>query len=209
MRLCRQKRSSVCLVGKKGFPLQRYMDRFRFRWLYYSCQLRSLAFWLVWVSLRLWAMMAIVCFHSRMLKLLVALLWVLHLGWKNLWVNCMSPQLSFTQMSCLIVCFGSYAPLYTALTTGILNLSNRWSSYLQCADPGFCGSLTTFSTWQLQVFGAWTNLQQANRSGFADVCRSPASLSSGYADPNKIIVPWWCGIDHNHNVSFPRFSFFR
>ncbi|KAF9534266.1 CrcB-like protein-domain-containing protein [Crepidotus variabilis] len=43
-----------------------------------------------------------------------------------------------------------YGPLYTALTTG------------------FCGSLTTFSSWQLQVFQAWINASQTKRGGFAD-----------------------------------------
>ncbi|KAF8913957.1 CrcB-like protein-domain-containing protein [Gymnopilus junonius] len=44
-----------------------------------------------------------------------------------------------------------YGPFYTALTTG-----------------RFCGSLTTFSSWQLQVFQAWINAGQYNRSGFQD-----------------------------------------
>ncbi|KIY49270.1 hypothetical protein FISHEDRAFT_41531 [Fistulina hepatica ATCC 64428] len=43
-----------------------------------------------------------------------------------------------------------YAPLYTAITTG------------------FCGSLTTFSGWQLDVFHAWVNAEHYSRGGFHD-----------------------------------------
>ncbi|KAF5390576.1 hypothetical protein D9757_002739 [Collybiopsis confluens] len=43
-----------------------------------------------------------------------------------------------------------YPPLYTALTTG------------------FCGSLTTFSSWQLDVFNSWLNPQDAHRPGLRD-----------------------------------------
>ncbi|KAF9268035.1 hypothetical protein L218DRAFT_853602 [Marasmius fiardii PR-910] len=43
-----------------------------------------------------------------------------------------------------------YAPLYTAITTG------------------FCGSLTTFSGWQLDVFNSWINASRADRGGFRD-----------------------------------------
>jgi len=42
---------------------------------------------------------------------------------------------------------GYYSPLYTAVTTG------------------FCGSLTTFSGWQLDVFNSWINQGQFHRSG--------------------------------------------
>lgn len=44
-----------------------------------------------------------------------------------------------------------YAPLYTALTTG------------------FCGSFTTFSSWQLTVFQAWINSGQYHRDWLRDV----------------------------------------
>lgn len=40
-----------------------------------------------------------------------------------------------------------YSPLYTALTTG------------------FCGSLTTFSSWQFDIWDAWTNAGDAARGG--------------------------------------------
>ncbi|KAG7096887.1 hypothetical protein E1B28_004293 [Marasmius oreades] len=43
-----------------------------------------------------------------------------------------------------------YAPLYTAITTG------------------FCGSLTTFSGWQLDVFNSWINAGGGDRGGFQD-----------------------------------------
>ncbi|KAF9075724.1 CrcB-like protein-domain-containing protein [Rhodocollybia butyracea] len=43
-----------------------------------------------------------------------------------------------------------YPPLYTALTTG------------------FCGSLTTFSSWQLDVFSSWLNSEDTHRSGLQD-----------------------------------------
>ncbi|KAN0131423.1 CrcB-like domain containing protein [Lactarius tabidus] len=44
-----------------------------------------------------------------------------------------------------------YSPLYTAITTG------------------FCGSLTTFSGWQLDVFNSWINEGQFHRDGLRDV----------------------------------------
>ncbi|KAG1752724.1 CrcB-like protein-domain-containing protein [Suillus paluster] len=48
--------------------------------------------------------------------------------------------------------FGNfYGPLYTAMTTG------------------FCGSLTTFSGWQVDVFDSWVNTGQFHRGGLRDV----------------------------------------
>jgi len=44
-----------------------------------------------------------------------------------------------------------YTPLYVALTTG------------------FCGSLTTFSSWQYDVFSSWTNSAHASRDWLRDV----------------------------------------
>ncbi|KAJ7754250.1 CrcB-like protein-domain-containing protein [Mycena maculata] len=44
-----------------------------------------------------------------------------------------------------------YPPAYTALTTG------------------FCGSLTTFSGWQLDIFKSWLNSSDAHRSALSDV----------------------------------------
>ncbi|CAE7099629.1 unnamed protein product [Rhizoctonia solani] len=44
-----------------------------------------------------------------------------------------------------------YPPLYTAITTG------------------FCGSLTTFSSWQLDVFQAWSNAGGFHRGWLRDV----------------------------------------
>ncbi|KAJ8587424.1 hypothetical protein M405DRAFT_821614 [Rhizopogon salebrosus TDB-379] len=47
--------------------------------------------------------------------------------------------------------FGNfYGPLYTAMTTG------------------FCGSLTTFSGWQVDVFDSWVNTGQFHRGGLRD-----------------------------------------
>ncbi|KAF8974502.1 CrcB-like protein-domain-containing protein [Flammula alnicola] len=63
-------------------------------------------------------------------------------------------------VGCLIMGFGVrfkepigqyYGPLYTAITTG------------------FCGSLTTFSGWQMDVFNAWINANQYKRGGLRDV----------------------------------------
>lgn len=45
----------------------------------------------------------------------------------------------------------SYGPLYTALTTG------------------FCGSLTTFSGWQYDIFSSWLNPSEFHRDWFRDV----------------------------------------
>lgn len=54
----------------------------------------------------------------------------------------------------LKVPFGNfYGPLYTALTTG------------------FCGSLTTFSGWQVDIFDSWVNSGQFYRGGLRDVSR--------------------------------------
>lgn len=66
-----------------------------------------------------------------------------------------------------------YGPLYTALTTG------------------FCGSLTTFSGWQLDIFNSWINSGKFHRGGLQDFINgvgvsaitlslSLASLSFGY-----------------------------
>ncbi|KAF9567338.1 hypothetical protein CPC08DRAFT_681139 [Agrocybe pediades] len=86
-------------------------------------------------------------------------------------------------MGCLIMGVGLrlkepigqfYAPLYTALTTG------------------FCGSLTTFSSWQLDVFNAWINAGRHKRGGLRDfvdgvgsstitLSLSLGSLAFGYA----------------------------
>ncbi|KAJ7638875.1 CrcB-like protein-domain-containing protein [Roridomyces roridus] len=56
-----------------------------------------------------------------------------------------------------------YPPAYTALTTG------------------FCGSLTTFSGWQLDVFKSWLNVNNVHRSGLSDVmdglCKSVFTIS--------------------------------
>jgi hypothetical protein len=41
----------------------------------------------------------------------------------------------------------------------------RWTPY--CV--GFCGSLTTFSSWQLDVFLSWANSSAAHRDWFRDV----------------------------------------
>lgn len=35
---------------------------------------------------------------------------------------------------------------------------------------GFCGSLTTFSGWQLDVFNSWINEGHSHRNGLRDVC---------------------------------------
>ncbi|KAK7691059.1 hypothetical protein QCA50_006162 [Cerrena zonata] len=63
-------------------------------------------------------------------------------------------------MGCFIMGFGVgikdplgqfYGPLYTAMTTG------------------FCGSLTTFSGWQFDVFQSWLNVNEDHRDWFRDV----------------------------------------
>ncbi|KIM46123.1 hypothetical protein M413DRAFT_441183 [Hebeloma cylindrosporum] len=69
-------------------------------------------------------------------------------------------QLAYVQgVGCLIMGIGLslkaplgafYSPLFTALITG------------------FCGSLTTFSNWQSDVFNAWINAGQFNRGGLRD-----------------------------------------
>ncbi|KAJ6539406.1 CrcB-like protein-domain-containing protein [Mycena capillaripes] len=60
-----------------------------------------------------------------------------------------------------------YPPAYTALTTG------------------FCGSLTTFSGWQLDIFKSWLNASSAPRSALHDamdgVCKSIFTISLSLA----------------------------
>ncbi|KAJ7904579.1 CrcB-like protein-domain-containing protein [Mycena olivaceomarginata] len=60
-----------------------------------------------------------------------------------------------------------YSPAYTALTTG------------------FCGSLTTFSGWQLDIFKSWINANNAPRSALHDVmdgvCKSVFTISLSLA----------------------------
>ncbi|KAJ7276465.1 CrcB-like protein-domain-containing protein [Mycena haematopus] len=60
-----------------------------------------------------------------------------------------------------------YPPAYTALTTG------------------FCGSLTTFSGWQLDIFKSWLNVGNAPRSVLHDVmdgvCKSVFTISLSLA----------------------------
>ncbi|KAF8484876.1 CrcB-like protein-domain-containing protein [Russula ochroleuca] len=55
--------------------------------------------------------------------------------------------------------FSNYAPFYTAITTG------------------FCGSLTTFSGWQLDIFFSWINEGQYHRSGLRDVVDGVGKVS--------------------------------
>ncbi|KAJ7068321.1 CrcB-like protein-domain-containing protein [Mycena amicta] len=56
-----------------------------------------------------------------------------------------------------------YPPAYTALTTG------------------FCGSLTTFSGWELDIFKSWLNASNVPRSGLNDVidgiCKTAFTIS--------------------------------
>nr|GAT59483.1 predicted protein [Mycena chlorophos] len=56
-----------------------------------------------------------------------------------------------------------YPPAYTAITTG------------------FCGSLTTFSGWELDIFKSWVNSGSASRSGVSDavdgICKTAFTIS--------------------------------
>jgi len=64
----------------------------------------------------------------------------------------------------------SYAPLYTALTTGqILYPILAFHQFISFSLSGFCGSLTTFSSWQLDVFNAWIDAGRHKRGGLRDV----------------------------------------
>ncbi|KAJ7507884.1 CrcB-like protein-domain-containing protein [Mycena galericulata] len=60
-----------------------------------------------------------------------------------------------------------YPPAYTALTTG------------------FCGSLTTFSGWQLDIFKSWLNTNDVQRSALSSVmdglCKSVFTISLSLA----------------------------
>ncbi|PPQ94029.1 hypothetical protein CVT25_009877 [Psilocybe cyanescens] len=96
--------------------------------------------------------------------------------------NSVFPLVYVQAMGCLIMGIGLrmkepmgqfYGPLYTALTTG------------------FCGSLTTFSSWQADIFNTWINARQYRRGGLRDfvdgvglsvitLSLSLASISFGY-----------------------------
>jgi len=56
-----------------------------------------------------------------------------------------------------------YGPLYTGLTTG------------------FCGSLTTFSSWQVDVFISWANTSGFHRDWFRDVIDGLAKTLATFA----------------------------
>ncbi|KAF7352738.1 hypothetical protein MVEN_01240000 [Mycena venus] len=77
-----------------------------------------------------------------------------------------------------------YPPAYTALTTG------------------FCGSLTTFSGWQLDIFKSWLNANNAPRSALHDVmdgvCKTVFTISLSLASLfygmhlAKEVSPYFC-----------------
>ncbi|TEB35659.1 hypothetical protein FA13DRAFT_1753220 [Coprinellus micaceus] len=100
-------------------------------------------------------------------------------------------------LGCLIMGFGLsmkgplgeyYGPFYTALTTG------------------FCGSLTTFSGWQFDIFNSWINAGNVHRNGLSDFINgvgistvtlslSLGSVSFGYTI-GLVVLPY---------LKFPRF----
>lgn len=100
-------------------------------------------------------------------------------------------------IGCLVMGFGLslkeplgryYGPFYTAITTG------------------FCGSFTTFSGWQLDIFNSWINASDYQRGGLRDVINgigistitlslSLASISFG-ATLGQLAEPY---------LKFPRF----
>lgn len=67
---------------------------------------------------------------------------------------------------------------------------------------GLCGSITTFSSWIVQTFGAFSNLEGVARSGVHDVRLSlpTAFLFAPSADPTNLILERWAqaadGITH-------------
>jgi fluoride exporter len=69
-----------------------------------------------------------------------------------------------------MVALRSYGPLYTAIATGALTSDHRKSRVRCLMYLGFCGSLTTFSGWQLDVFFSWINEGHSHRNGLRDVC---------------------------------------
>ncbi|KAF8238738.1 hypothetical protein L208DRAFT_1387025 [Tricholoma matsutake] len=89
--------------------------------------------------------------------------------------NSIFPLIYAQAVGCLIMGFALelkepfgrfYPPLYTALTTGSISLPRVLAVFMVL--PGFCGSLTTFSGWQLDVFNSWVNAGEFHRSGFRD-----------------------------------------
>lgn len=82
----------------------------------------------------------------------------------------------------------SYGPLYTAITTG------------------FCGSLTTFSSWQLDVFTSWLNPTHAHRDWFRDV----STMGSLYDCSLNLRLGYrWSRQDRLHSLHIPDGSHFR
>jgi len=69
----------------------------------------------------------------------------------------------------------SYGPLYTAVTTGQIDCVPLYHTVLLTHSrvTGFCGSLTTFSGWQVDVFDSWVNSGQFHRAGFRNASFSP------------------------------------
>ncbi|KAG7449139.1 uncharacterized protein BT62DRAFT_985506 [Guyanagaster necrorhizus] len=86
-------------------------------------------------------------------------------------------QLAYAQaVGCLVMGFAVhlkapfgqfYGPLYTAVTTG------------------FCGSLTTFSSWQVDIFKSWLNSPDYQRGRLRDfidgLCKTVFTLSISFA----------------------------
>lgn len=82
--------------------------------------------------------------------------------------NAIFPLAYSQALGCLLIGFTArfreslghyYGPLYIAITTG------------------FCGSLTTFSSWQMDIFDSWLNSGRYPRSGFYDAVDGVAKIA--------------------------------
>lgn len=78
---------------------------------------------------------------------------------------------------------------------------NESRNYIHRTSQGFCGSLTTFSSWQLDIFKAWINAQNFRRGGLQDVSLKAVYVTCG-PDSFMGLVHRWCWGVHDDSLGF-------